>query len=153
MSYCFSVNIDKCVQYWNGDVMRAYIVKIIGAVIMYSAGETLLPEGNIKKYACIVLSLLVCLAFISPLDISEDFRNEIFTVTQSEIEDTYESGVREEYERRIENMIYENTGGRAEVKTGDNYEIVSVIVSNDAAALYVINSLGVERSVVQIGKN
>ena len=134
-------------------MMRAYILKIVGAVIMYSAGETLLPDGNIKKYATVALSLLVCLAFISPLEISQDFKNEIFTAAQTEIDDTYESSIRAEYEKRIENMIYERTGGFAEVETGDNYEIISVTVSDDAAALYVINSLGVERGVVQIRKN
>ena len=53
----------------------------------------------------------------------------------------------------IENMIYENTGDSAEVETGKNFEITSVTVSGEAAALYAINNLGVERSVVQIGKN
>lgn len=133
--------------------MRAYIVKIIGAVILYCAGEMLLPEGNVKKYACVVLSLMVCLAFISPLEISEDFKDEIFTSSKTQIDDTFGDEVRAEYEKRIENIIYENTGGSAEVETGDNFEITSVTVSDEAAALYAINNLGVERSVIQIGKN
>ena len=134
-------------------MMREYILKIIGAVILYSAGEMLLPEGNIKKYACVVMSLLVCLAFISPVGISDDFMGEIFTVTEAEVEDTFEGDVRSEYDKRIENIIYENTGEEAHVRTGENYEIVSVTVQSESAALYVINSLGVERSAIQIGKN
>lgn len=128
--------------------MRGYLLKIIGAVILYSLGESFLPEGNMKKYSCVVLSLLVTLSFLSPLEISTDFKDEIFEAVTPDTEDTFGEEVRVEYEKRIENMILENTGEEADVKTNENFEITSVYTTQPAAE-YIINNLGVDKNAVK----
>lgn len=134
--------------------MREYILKTVGAVILYAMGEMLLPEGNIKKYSCVVLSLLVALEFLSPVGISDDFKAEIFENTDVSVTDTFTGDVRAEYERRLEDMIYENTGVNARVITDGEFGIVSVTLpagSGDDAIIYITEKLGVHRSDIQTG--
>ncbi|MBQ7717710.1 MAG: hypothetical protein IJT38_00190 [Clostridia bacterium] len=128
--------------------MREYLLKVIGAVILYSLGESFLPEGNIKKYSSVVLALLVTLSFLSPFEISTDFKDEIFQTVNTEGEDTFSSEVRGEYEKRIENMILENTGEMAEVETDEDFKITSVYTT-ESAKEYIINNLGVDKNAVK----
>lgn len=135
--------------------MRAYLLKVFGIFLITGAGELLLPEGNIKKYAKVLLSVLVCHALLTPIGVIPDFEIEAIT-EDAMVHDTFESDVYEEYKKRIEENIFEKTGQRCTVILKDDGSIEKIITEDEpdiAVIMYFANELGVKKDDIEVGKN
>jgi len=135
--------------------MKAYLLKVFGIFIVAGAGELMLPDGNIKKYAKVLLSILICHALLSPTGIMPEF--EIDSITENtEVSDTFESEVYGEYKKRIEENILEKTGRKCEVILNDRGEIEKIIAESEPEigfVAYLVNELGVGKDDIEVRKN
>ncbi|MHB1315565.1 MAG: stage III sporulation protein AF [Christensenellales bacterium] len=50
---------------WAG--IRGWIISLTVIVMIYSIIELLMPEGNLSKYARVVLGLMISMAILSPI--------------------------------------------------------------------------------------
>lgn len=132
--------------------MKGYILKILGIFLILGISEIMLPEGSIKKYAKVILSILVCSTLLSDIGVLP--RLEIDTEIESaKIEDTFENEVLKEYKKRIEENIFENSGERAEVILNGDGGIEKVTVFGGEALKYVKNCLGVSENDIETYRN
>ncbi len=132
--------------------MKGYLLKILGVFIMLAVAEVMLPGGNMKKYAKVLLSILVCHALLTPIGVLPEFDIEEEKEI-AKIDDTFESEVLAEYKKRIEENIFENCAAEAEVILDTDGNIEKVILWSDAAKSYVTEQLGVLESDIEIRKN
>lgn len=134
--------------------MKAYLLKIFGVFIIAGTGEILLPEGNIKKYAKVLLSLLICHALLSPAGVIPDF-SVASSVNETNITDTFKDDVMAEYRRKIEENIFEETGDRCRVFLDSEGQIEKITAEkiSGSGMLYITGELGVEENDIEIGKN
>ena len=74
--------------------MREITLRVMAVLMIAFLGESVLPEGNMKKYTSVLLSAIVCLSMVSAIcgnlrfDIP-DFADEI----ETEINDTFREDV------------------------------------------------------------
>ena len=47
-------------------MIRNYILSAAAMFVAAKAGELLLPDGNMKKYASVCVSLILCISLIRP---------------------------------------------------------------------------------------
>ena len=50
---------------WAG--VRGWIISLTVIVMIYSIVELMMPEGNLNKFARVVLGLMISLAILSPI--------------------------------------------------------------------------------------
>ncbi len=135
--------------------MRGYLLRLFGIFLVVGVGELLLPDGNIKKYAKVVLSILVFYVMLSPIGILPDF--DIKTeYEQALLYDTFDEQVKAEYKKRIEESITEKSGYGCEVMLREDNTIERVIsygeISQDAKK-YITSELGVLENDIEIRKD
>ena len=132
--------------------MKEYLIKILGVFLISGAMEVMLPEGNIKKYAKIIMCIMVCSLILSPagvlleFDIKEEY-------SAAEIDDNFEEQVINEYEKRIEKHIFEKTGAEALAEVSESGDIKKITLYGDKALGYVKNELGVSDENIELREN
>ena len=126
-------------------MIRNYILSAAAMFVAAKAGELLLPDGNMKKYASVCVSLILCISLKLP-EVSEKVN----------CEDTFQKDVFDEYKKRIESNIFEKCGVLAEVSVGENgvIERIALPFGTSADAVnYIISELGVEKDDIKIAEN
>lgn len=136
-------------------MIRNYILSAAAMFVAAKAGELLLPDGNMKKYASVCISLILCISLIRPFFGKTNFK--LPEVSEKvNFEDTFKKDVFDEYKKRIESNIFEKCGVLAEVSVGENGVIESIALpfgTSADAVNYIISELGVEKDVIKIAEN
>lgn len=132
--------------------MKEYLIKILGVFLISGAIEVMLPEGNIKKYAKIIMCIMVCSLILSPAGVLPEFDiKEEYSA--AEIDDNFEEQVINEYEKRIEKHIFEKTGAEAVAEVSEDGDIKKITLYGDKALGYVKNELGVSDENIELREN
>ncbi len=111
--------------------MEGYIMTLLASAVIVTVSSVVLPEGNVKKYAHLVSSVIISLALIAPLksvlDISEifEFDNiESFEMSREEAEKIYSDNLKAELENSIEEAL--SHYGNVYVKVSDEHTVKSI---------------------------
>ena len=129
--------------------MRIYMLRICGVFIISSVCNMILPDGNIKKYARILMSIIVCITLLSPCDIS--FDKISYNKSDFEVAEDFENQVTEEYKRRIENMIYEKYHIESDVVLNEKREIIKIILKgeySEEGVNFIVTQMGVGKESI-----
>lgn len=118
--------------------MKAYIITLLASAVLVTVSSLILPEGNIKKYAHLVSSVVISLAIIAPMksvfDISSVFDFEdmsSYEMTREEAEKIYSDNLKDELEKAIEESL--SSYGRVYVKLSENHKVKSIEIYREEA--------------------
>lgn len=135
--------------------MRGYLLRLFGIFFIVSVGELLLPDGNIKKYAKIVMSILIFNVLLSPIGVMPKFDINL-EFEESSLSDTFDEQVRSEYIKNIQETIKRESGEECTVEINDDNTIKKVILYgeiSESAKKYIRNELGVAENDIEIRKD
>ena len=135
--------------------MRGYLLRLFGIFFVISAGELLLPDSSLKKYAKVLMSILIFNVMLSPFGVLPDFdiKSEF---EESRVEDNFEKEVKAEYQKRIEEHVKEKSGVDCRVELYEDNTIKKVFLSDEISAevkKYITDELGVVENDIEIGKD
>ena len=111
--------------------MKGYIMTLLMSAIIISVLSVLLPEGNMKKYACLVSSVIISLSVITPFKSIFDF-SEIFIFEEQEFEKLtrddakliYNNNMKTTLKEEIETQL--SVFGRAYVTISDDFTVEKI---------------------------
>lgn len=108
--------------------MKGYILTLCASALFVSVSSIILPEGNIKKYASLVSSVMISLSIVAPLknlfNVNEfiSFENiEESYMQKEEAEYIYQNAIKEEYKKTIEEYL--SSYGRVYVNVDDDLSV------------------------------
>lgn len=136
-------------------MIRKYILSAMAMFIAVKAGEILLPDGNMKKYASLCISLVLCASLARPFFSETNFNLPQISDSVT-FEDTFKYDVFDEYKKRIEANIFDKYEVSADVSLRDDGSIESIVLSREPsedALKYIVNELGVEENDIKILQN
>ena len=115
-------------------------------------GENLLPEGNMKKYAACLLSVIICMSMVSALSGSIHIDvPDIPAGFGTEISDTFMDDVLAEYKKKAETEIEKNCGAKAEITVDRNGVITHILFLNKPfGTSYLTEQMGVSENEIEI---
>ena len=130
--------------------MKEILIKLLSLTLLSYAGEMLLPEGNMKKYSNLLLSIVLCAALISSFSGTGYNSSLITEITADEVSEKYYGDVMAEYKKRAEAEIEKRCGAKATVETDENYNITHVkFFSAPDNTDFLKNDLGVSDSEIE----
>lgn len=129
--------------------MRGYLLKICGVFIISAVCEIVLPDGNIKKYSKVLMSIVVCITLLSPFE----FGKLDLSVQQHDIisEDTFEESIYDEYKIRLETMISEKCSEDCEVFLDDDKKITKILAEGEISEegkQFITEKLGLSEEII-----
>ena len=134
--------------------MRGYLLKICGVFIVSSVCNVILPDGNVKKYAKVLMSIIVCITLLSPGDVS--LGKISYDSKEYEVADNFENQLTAEYKNRIENTISEKCGCECEVVLDEERNIKKIILKGECSEEgreYIVTKLCVdEENIVTVAQ-
>lgn len=132
--------------------MRELLLKLMGLSLLSFFGNMLLPEGNMKKYASLLLSFVVCACFISSLGGGLDAKLSALPESlETASSDTFHEEVMAEYKKRAEAEIEKHCGAKAEIETDENYNITHVkFYSTPRGTSFLTDELEVSENEIEI---
>ncbi len=135
--------------------MRGYLLRLFGIFFIVGVGELLLPDGNIKKYAKIVMSILIFNVLLSPVGVIPKFDINI-DFEETMLSDTFDEQVRAEYIKNIQDTIKKESGAQCKVEINEDNTIKKVILYGEIsenAKKYIGDELGVRENDIEIRKD
>ncbi len=118
--------------------MKSYIITLLSSSLTVSLSSLLLPEGNVKKYAKLVCSVLISLTVAMPLNLLKINFEEIefikdgeFALSREDAEKIYSDNLKEEIKKQTEEEL--GFLGRVYVTLGDECEIKLIEIYTDRA--------------------
>lgn len=115
----------------------------------------MLPESSIKKYAKVLMSILVFHTLLSPVGVLPEFNISAET-EKAKLEDNFEEKVMEEYKKRIEESIISNGADECSVILKSDLTIEKITLKareREKVINYIVNELGVLESDIEIRQN
>ncbi len=116
--------------------MRGYILTLCASALFVSLSSLILPEGNIKKYASLVSSVMISLSIVAPLknlfaesDILSFESIEYEDMQYEEAEEIYKNAIKEEYKKTLEERL--SVYGRSYVYLNDDLSISLIEIYSD----------------------
>ena len=131
--------------------MKEILIKLLALTLLSYTGEMLLPEGNMKKYSNLLLSVVLCASLISSLGGSRDI--DTFLIGENNASDAsgkFYENVMAEYKKRAETEIEKRCGAKAQIETDENYNITHVkFLSLPENTDFLINDLEVSENEIE----
>ena len=116
--------------------MKSYIITLMSAALCVTVSTLILPEGNVKKYAKLICSVLVSLTVALPfralkIDFEEiDFlKNNEYMMSREEAERIYSDNLRENIKRTTEEEL--GFLGRVYVTVAEDVNISKIEIYSD----------------------
>lgn len=135
--------------------MKDYLLRLFAIFIIVGAGEIMLPESSIKKYAKVLMSILVFHTLLSPVGVLPEFNISAET-EKVKLEDNFEEKVMAEYKKRIEESIISNGADECSVILKSDLTIEKITLKareREKVINYIVNELGVLESDIEIRQN
>ncbi len=108
--------------------MRGYILTLCASALFVTLSSFILPEGNIKKYALLVSSVMISLSIVSPLKNFFTEREvlsldgiEYEEMKRDDAEKIYENAIKDQYKKSLEERF--SLYGRCYVYLNDDLSV------------------------------
>ena len=119
------------------EFFKSWCEGIIVAVILSMIIESILPEGNHKKYVKVVIGIYIIFTILNPflgkLDMNMEFENmlnlptvETYSVNTANIQELYANGIEETLKNAIQEE-FGNSVGKIEIEYDEKYENIEKI--------------------------
>ena len=112
-----------------------YIKAVTAVVILFSVISTMIPDGEMKKYARFAIGLIVIACVLKPISEFTKIRLDDIHIDEYSYNETeYSDRITDVYKSRLKDEIKRKFGIDVQINIDDNYNITEIVTDSEKKA-------------------